>query len=60
MFVVEVIDLNEINPLPGCTPTSAFPRMCEANGISGKELVDRLIVYAHDRKRRNDRVKESR
>ena len=44
--------LNEINPIPGCTPTSAFPRICEANGITGQNLVDRLIILAMERKRR--------
>lgn len=38
--------LNEINPIPGCTPTSAYPRICAANGITGRILVDLLITYA--------------
>ncbi len=45
--------LNEINPIPGCTPTSAYPQMCQANGITGAELVDRLLIYALDKKRRS-------
>lgn len=44
--------LNEINPIPGCTPTSAYPRICQANGISGQILVDRLITYALENRRR--------
>lgn len=43
--------LNEINPIPGCTPTSAYPRICEANGITGQLLVDRLVTYALDSRR---------
>ncbi|MCE5316985.1 MAG: UDP-N-acetylmuramate--L-alanine ligase [Parachlamydia sp.] len=44
--------LNEINPIPGCTPTSAYPRICQANGITGQILVDRLITYALESRRR--------
>lgn len=45
--------LNEINPIPGFTPNSLYPKICEVNGLSGKELLDRLIIYALERKRRN-------
>lgn len=45
--------LNEINPIPGFTPNSLYPKICEVNGIPGKELLDRLIIYALERKRRN-------
>ncbi len=45
--------LNEINPIPGFTPNSLYPKMCEVNGIKGNELLDRLIIYALERKRRN-------
>lgn len=47
---------NEINPIPGCTPTSQFPLVCEANGISSKEIVNRLIILALQRKRLQNRV----
>ncbi len=43
--------MNEINPLPGCTPYSMFPKMCEANGLNGPELLDRIVVLALERKR---------
>lgn len=44
--------LNEINPLPGFTTTSLYPLMCEANGMTGEQLVDQLLIYALEKKRR--------
>lgn len=44
--------LNEINPIPGFTSISLFPKMCEVNGLSGQELINRLIVLAMESKRR--------
>ncbi|GAA3197124.1 D-alanine--D-alanine ligase family protein [Actinocorallia longicatena] len=38
--------LNEINTMPGFTPTSAFPQMWAATGVPYGELVDRLIQTA--------------
>ena len=38
--------LNEINTMPGFTPTSAFPQMWAATGIDYPALVDRLIQSA--------------
>ncbi|MCW2884989.1 MAG: D-alanine-D-alanine ligase [Streptosporangiaceae bacterium] len=35
--------LNEINTMPGFTPTSAFPQMWAATGVDYPALVDRLI-----------------
>ncbi len=35
--------LNEINTMPGFTPTSMYPRMWAETGIDYPELVDRLI-----------------
>ena len=40
------IYLNEINTMPGFTPTSMFPRMWAASGVDYPELVDRLIQLA--------------
>lgn len=36
--------LNEVNPIPGCTKTSGYPIMMEQEGISRRELFDRLII----------------
>jgi D-alanine-D-alanine ligase len=38
--------LNEINTMPGFTPTSAFPQMWAATGLDYPSLVDRLIQTA--------------
>jgi D-alanine-D-alanine ligase len=38
--------INEINTMPGFTPTSMFPRMWAATGLAYPELVDRLIQLA--------------
>ena len=42
---------NELNPLPGCTANSRYPKICRAAGISDQELVSRLIIYALERER---------
>ncbi|MFS3128896.1 D-alanine--D-alanine ligase family protein [Nocardioides sp. Bht2] len=38
--------VNEINTMPGFTPTSMYPRMWAASGVSYPELVERLIALA--------------
>ena len=38
--------LNEVNTMPGFTPTSMYPRMCAASGVDYPSLVDRLIQLA--------------
>lgn len=38
--------INEINTMPGFTPTSMFPRMWAATGLDYPALVDRLISLA--------------
>ncbi|MGS2614755.1 D-alanine--D-alanine ligase family protein [Micromonospora sp. LZ34] len=47
-FVTPELDvyLNEINTMPGFTPTSMFPRMWAASGLEYPKLVDRLIRTA--------------
>src|SRR3712207_9205872 len=51
-FVTPELDvyLNEINTMPGFTPSSMFPRMWAATGLEYPKLVDRLIRTALDRK----------
>jgi D-alanine-D-alanine ligase len=41
--------VNEVNTLPGFTPTSDFPRLWEASGIRLPALCDRLLGYAIER-----------
>lgn len=38
--------LNEINPIPGFTKNSLYPKICAHNGLDESSLVDRLIVLA--------------
>ena len=42
----ERVVINEINTMPGFTPSSMFPRMWDASGLPYRELVDRLIQLA--------------
>jgi D-alanine-D-alanine ligase len=44
----EVI-VNEINTMPGFTRISMYPKLWEASGLSYTELIDRLIVLAFER-----------
>lgn len=47
-FVTPELDvyLNEVNTMPGFTPTSMFPRMWAASGLEYQKLVNRLIRTA--------------
>jgi len=38
--------VNEVNTMPGFTPSSMFPRMWAAAGIDYRELIDRLLTEA--------------
>ncbi len=44
------IVLNEVNTMPGFTPTSMFPRMWAATGLEYGELIDELISLALERR----------
>ncbi|MBS2965234.1 D-alanine--D-alanine ligase [Actinocrinis puniceicyclus] len=41
--------VNEVNTMPGFTPTSMFPQMWAASGVTYAQLVDRLITEALSR-----------
>jgi len=41
--------LNEVNTMPGFTPSSMFPRLWAASGIDYAALVDRLVTTALNR-----------
>ena len=41
--------INEINPLPGFTPISMYPKLMEHEGIPVPALIDRLIALALER-----------
>ncbi|HSX13754.1 MAG TPA: UDP-N-acetylmuramate--L-alanine ligase [Chlamydiales bacterium] len=38
--------LNEMNPFPGFTANSAYPKMWEKSGLSQKELINELVILA--------------
>jgi D-alanine-D-alanine ligase len=40
------LTVNEVNTMPGFTPSSMFPRMWAASGVDYRALVDRLIASA--------------
>jgi UDP-N-acetylmuramate--alanine ligase len=44
--------LNEINPFPGFTNTSAYPLMWQGSGLSLKNICDELVILAFHRSRR--------
>ncbi len=41
--------LNELNTMPGFTPTSVYAKLWEASGLPYPELVDRLVAIAVER-----------
>jgi D-alanine-D-alanine ligase len=41
--------VNELNTLPGMTPTSAFPKLWAATGVPWPDVCDRLVGWAVDR-----------
>jgi D-alanine-D-alanine ligase len=48
--------INEVNTIPGFTSISMYPKLWEAAGISYRNLVDRLIGLALERKADRDRT----
>lgn len=42
--------INEINTMPGFTPSSMYPQMWQASGLSYPELIDELLQLALTRK----------
>jgi D-alanine-D-alanine ligase len=45
----ERVVLNELNTMPGFTPTSVYARLMEASGVTYPQLVDRLCRLALER-----------
>lgn len=43
---------NEINPFPGLTDTSAYPKMWETTGMSVEKMVDEMLALAFHRSRK--------
>lgn len=50
--------LNEINPIPGFTGTSLYPKMCENGGLGLSELLNTLIALGKKRNRENVCLKQ--
>ena len=46
----ETVLVNELNTMPGFTPTSVYPKLMAASGIPYPELVERLCVLALERR----------
>ena len=40
------VTVNEVNTMPGFTPSSMYPRMWAASGVDYPSLVDRLLQAA--------------
>lgn len=47
--------LNEINPIPGFTANSLFPKMCATHGTPLKDLLNELISWGFERFRRRSK-----
>lgn len=60
-FVTEnnEIFVNEINTMPGFTKISMYPKLWEASGISYSELIDKLIVFAMERFKKEQKLQTS-
>lgn len=52
--------LNELNTMPGFTPISMFPKMCEAGGLSYSDLIELLIQEGLERSSARNRLQTSR
>jgi D-alanine-D-alanine ligase len=55
----EGLFVNEINPLPGFTSISMYPRLWEISGLALPELVDRLVQIGIARHRRRSQLDSS-
>jgi D-alanine-D-alanine ligase len=49
--------VNELNAIPGFTSTSVYAKLFEASGISYRELLDRLVELALERRDRRARLR---
>jgi D-alanine-D-alanine ligase len=49
--------VNELNTLPGFTPTSVYPKLWELSGVPFPELCDRLVALGLERHERDARYR---
>ncbi len=47
--------LNEVNPMPGLTPMSVYPAIWRAEGLTMREVVDKVIIASLHRSRSHKR-----
>jgi UDP-N-acetylmuramate--alanine ligase len=47
--------LNEVNPIPGFTPTSVYPVIWKSEGIPLSEVIDRVVIAGLHRHRYHER-----
>jgi D-alanine-D-alanine ligase len=52
--------LNEINTMPGFTPISMFPKMCDAAGLDFTNLIKMLIDQAIKKSESKNKLQTSR
>ncbi len=52
--------LNEANTIPGFTPISMYPMMCEEGGLPYAELIDELLRLAVERKAEREALRYER
>ncbi len=52
--------VNEVNTLPGLTPTSGYPQMWEASDVSFAEIAETLITLALERSERENSLLRER
>jgi D-alanine-D-alanine ligase len=48
--------VNELNTIPGFTPTSVYAKLFEASGVPYGKLLDRLIELALERHERRSKL----
>jgi D-alanine-D-alanine ligase len=48
--------VNELNTIPGFTPTSVYAKLFEASGIAYEEVLRRLIELALERHARRSKL----
>lgn len=49
--------VNELNTMPGFTPTSVFPKLWDSSGVPFPELCDRLVTLGVERRERESRYR---
>jgi D-alanine-D-alanine ligase len=49
--------VNELNTMPGFTPTSVYPKLWELSGVPFPQLCDRLVALAAERRERESRYR---